>query len=287
MDQNGQRKVCIVTGASRSVGQAIAAELGATGAVVYVTGRGAAGHSRFEGDTVEDSAAMVNAQGGVGIPVVLDQRDDAQVEALFARVRREQGRLDVLVNNAWGGYEDHDATFNAPFWEQPLARWDRMLQIGVRSTYVAIFCAAPWMVEQGHGLVVNTSVLTHPDKYLDSAPYDTAKTAINRITFATARDLQPHGASVVGVAPGWLRTKLIYEMYKTDAEQWHTVEELAQTESTHYAARVVAALARDEQVARWRGQTLAAGTLARAYGVTDIDGRQPDFYRDVLKMDTA
>jgi NAD(P)-dependent dehydrogenase (short-subunit alcohol dehydrogenase family) len=288
MTNNLQGKVCVVTGASRSVGQAIAAELGARGATVYVTGRSVRGAAtgKFEGDTVDDTAALVTQRGGKGIAVALDQRDDGQVQALFARVQAEQGRLDLLVNNAWAGYEGYDDTFSAPFWQQPLDRWDRMLSVGVRSTYVASYFAAPILVEQGRGLIVNTSVLTRPDKYLGTAPYDTAKTAINRLTYTTAQDLAQHGVSVVGLAPGWLRTKILYEMYKTDAEHWQDVPDLAQTESTAFAARAVAALAQDAQAARWNGQTVSAAQLARLYGFTDIDGRQPDFYRDVMGMET-
>lgn len=285
MAEQVKPRVCVVTGASRSVGQAIAAELGALGAVVYVTGRGGdASHSRYPGETLAATAELVTARGGSGIPVPLDQRDDAQVAAFFTRVWEEQGRLDLLVNNAWAGYEDHDETFNAPFWKQPAARWDRMLQVGVRSTYMAIFLTALRLVEQGHGLIVNTSVLTRPDRYLDSAPYDTAKTAINRITYTTARDLQPHGVHVVGVAPGWLRTNIIYDMFNTTPDTWQTVPDLAQTESTAYAAQGVAALAQDPDVGRWSGQVLSAAQVARAYGITDVDGRQPDFYRDVLQI---
>jgi NAD(P)-dependent dehydrogenase (short-subunit alcohol dehydrogenase family) len=280
-------KVCVVTGASRSVGQAIAAALGAGGATVYVTGRSVTGAptGKYEGDTVDDTAAMVTKQGGVGIAVSLDQRDDAQVQALFDRVQREQGRLDLLVNNAWAGYEGYDDTFSALFWEQPLQRWDRMLSIGLRSTYVACYYAAPRLIEQGHGLIVNTTVITRPEKYLGTAPYDTAKTAINRLTFATAQDFKERGVHVVGVAPGWLRTKLIYEMYNTDPDHWQDVPDLAGTESPHYAAQAVAALAQDENVARWSGQTVSAAELAREYGFTDVDGRQPDFYQDFFQKE--
>ena len=159
--QKLRNKVAVVTGASRGGGRGIALELGRAGATVYVTGRSARGGSTTANlpETVDETAETINALGGVGIAVYCDHAQDADVEWLFERVKRERGRLDILVNNAWGGYENYisDESFEAPFWEQPLSRWDKMLTIGLRSHMVTTRLALPLMLPQGKGLVVNTT----------------------------------------------------------------------------------------------------------------------------------
>ena len=175
-------KIALVTGASRGIGRGIAQELGAAGATVYVTGRSVRGSATTEnlGGDVDGAAALVTHSGGSGIPVRCDHTRDADVEALFERIRREQGRLDILVNNVWGGYERFgDADFVAPFWEQPMWRWDLMFDAGVRAHYAASRLAAPLMIPQRRGLIVNISS-GDEGKYRGQVMYDAAKEAVDR-----------------------------------------------------------------------------------------------------------
>ncbi len=276
MDRSLSDRVAIVTGASRGVGRAIAAVLGERGATVYVTGRssGAVSTEAEIGGTIEEAATEVEARGGRGIAVYCDHRRDADVEALFARVREEQGRLNVLVNNVWGGYEGHDlATFTDPFWEQPLRKaWDGMYVAGVRAHFAASRLAAPLLIEARHGLIVNTIAWSN-GAYLGNLFYDTAKAAIARMALGMGRELRPHGVASIALACGFMRTERVLQAH---AEQPF---DLSVTESPEYAGRAVAALAADPDVLRHTGQTLAVGDLAREYGFTDTDGRQPEAFR--------
>jgi NAD(P)-dependent dehydrogenase (short-subunit alcohol dehydrogenase family) len=200
---------------------------------------------------------------------------DADVEALFERIRQEQGRLDVLVNNVWGGYEQYDgATFDASFWEQPLWRWDKMFTAGARAHYAASRLAAPLMMEQGQGLIVNTTFWDR-GKCLSSLPYDLAKTAVNRLAYVMALELRPHGVAALALSPGWMRTEAVLRVYDADEQHWREVPDLNGTESTQYIGRAVVALAADPDVLEKSGCILTVGDLAREYGFTDYDGRQP------------
>src|SRR5213595_1631184 len=185
-------KVAVVTGASRGVGKGIALALGEAAATVYVTGRSVdAGTTEGLPGTIRETADAVTHRGGQGIAVRCDHTADAEVEALFARVKREQGRLDLLVNNAWGGYEQHDLSrFVAPFWEQPLRHWSGMFEAGVRAHLVASRLAVPLMFSAGRGLIVHTTAWDR-DKYLGNLFYDVAKAAVNRMAFGMARELRP------------------------------------------------------------------------------------------------
>ncbi|MBU0492354.1 MAG: SDR family NAD(P)-dependent oxidoreductase [Chloroflexi bacterium] len=268
-------KVAVVTGASRGGGRGIALVLGEEGATVYVTGRSLRGASTREdlpGTTVPDTAEQVTARGGVGIPVRCDHAVDTDVEWLFERVKRQHGRLDILVNNAWGGYEHYISheSFDAPFWEQPIARFDRMWQAGVRSHMVTTRLALPLTMPNRQGLIVNTTYDTGSRNWdLDqfgpySVFYDTAKTAINRMTLGMARDLRPHGIAVVALWPGWMNTETMNP----------TPEDLNVMESVGYIGRAVAALAADPDVMTRTGQLLHTRALGREYGFTDVGGRQ-------------
>src|SRR5262245_30274345 len=198
-------KVVVVTGSSRGAGRGIALSLGEAGATVYATGRSVRGRLTTENlpGTIEETAEAVTARGGTGIPVQCDHTVDSDVEALFERVKREQGRLDLLVNNAWGGYEGHDyRKFSAPFHEQPLRHWDGMFTAGVRATLVSSRFAVMLMLPQKHGLIVNTTAWDR-DRYFGNLIYDVAKGAITRMTYAMARELRPHHIAALGVAPGF------------------------------------------------------------------------------------
>ena len=268
-------RVTVVTGASRGAGRAIALVLGAAGATVYATGRStrAAGTTENLPGTIDETAEAVTARGGTGIPVRVDHTVDAQVEALLARVRDEQGRLDTLVNNAWGGYERYDgATFDAPFWQQPPSRWDTMFTAGVRTHFVAARCAAPLMIERGSGLIVGTVAWAF-GAYTGNLYYDVAKAAVIRMAFGMAEELRPHGVAAVTVAPGFMRTERVLAAHAA------APFDLSGTETPEYLGRAIAALAADPNVIEKSGRQLTAGELAREYGFTDIDGRQPEPFR--------
>jgi NAD(P)-dependent dehydrogenase (short-subunit alcohol dehydrogenase family) len=268
-------RTAVVTGGSRGAGARVAEHLGEAGATVYLTGRSTRATGRTEGlpGTIEDAAEAVTARGGRGIPVRVDHTRDEDVEALFERVRRESGALDLLVNNAWGGYERYaDAPFTAPFWEQPLWRWDGMYTAGVRAHLVASRFAAPLLIQNGRGLIVSTIAWAY-DAYLGNLIYDTAKAAVIRMAFGMAKELRPHGVAAVALAPGWMRTERIMAAH---AQQPF---DLSPTESPSYLGRAVVALATDADVMRKSGSALTVGDLAREYGFTDVDGRQPPAFR--------
>ena len=280
-------RIAIVTGASRGGGRGIAIELGAAGATVYVTGRStrsapAPGYQRFLAGagiaempgTIDDTADEVTAAGGRGIAVRCDHGDPAQVRDLIARVEREQGKLDLLVNNAWGGHESFSAAaLNAPFWEQTLDHWEAMFDHGVRNHVIACHAAAPLFVRQQRGLIVTTSFWDR-DRYLKgNLFYDLAKAAMNRLAFDVAEELRPHGATSLALVPGWMRTELVLAAMKATEQTWRDHPALARTESVRYIGRAVAALAADPGVHAKTGTVQYVGVLAGEYGFTDVDGR--------------
>jgi NAD(P)-dependent dehydrogenase (short-subunit alcohol dehydrogenase family) len=262
-------RVAVVTGASRGVGKGIALALGEAGATVYVTGRSdAAGTTEGLPGTVRETADAVTQRGGQGVAVRCDHSADAEVEALFARVRQEQGRLDLLVNNVWGGYEQQAwERFAAPFWEQPLRHWSGMFESGVRAHLVAAHLAVPLMLPHLRGLIVHTTAWDR-DKYLGNLFYDVAKAAVNRMAFGMARELQPHQVAVVALAPGFVGTERLLAAF---AAAGRAPGEL---ESPEYTGRAVVALAADANVMARSGRVLTVGQLAAEYGFTDTDGRQ-------------
>ena len=274
-------KVALVTGASRGAGRGIALVLGEEGATVYVTGRSIRGGPATETqpETIDETAEMVTARGGLGFAVRCDHTLDDEVEALFQRLAKDQGHLDLLVNNVWGGYESYDGEgFDAPFWEQPLWRWDKMFHAGVRAHYTASRLAAPLMMAQGQGLIVNTTFWDR-GKALGSVPYDVAKAAINRLAYAMALELREHNIATIALSPGWMRTEAVLRIYETDEQHWREIPDLERTESTQYIGRAVAALVADPEVMDRSGSILTVGDLAREYGFTDYDGRQPPAFR--------
>ena len=263
-------RVALVSGASRGAGAAIAAVLGECGATVYVTGRSSRAGARTDDmpGTVEESAEAVSARGGTGIGVVCDHTDEAAVDALMARIGADHGRLDVLVNNAWGGYERYDgATFTAPFWEQPLRpRWGAMFGAGVWPTLLTSHRAAPLLAD---GALVACTIAWARGAYTGNAIYDAAKACIARFAFAMTHDLRDRGVTAVAIAPGFMRTERVLAAH---AQQPF---DLSVTESPEYLARAIAHLAADPARSARSGELLTAGDLAREYGFTDVDGRQP------------
>ncbi|MCC6556643.1 MAG: SDR family NAD(P)-dependent oxidoreductase [Polyangiaceae bacterium] len=268
-------RVAVVTGASRGAGRAVAAVLGEAGATVYVTGRSSRTGARTEGlpGTVEDSADEVTRRGGRGIAAVCDHSDAAAVEALFGRIQEEQGGLDIVVSNAWGGYEGYDEkAFVAPVWEQPISRWEAMFERGLRTHFLTARSAAPLLIARGRGLLIGTIAWAYGE-YLGNLYYDVAKAGVVRLMAGLARELEGHGVSAIALAPGFMRTERVM------AEHAKRAFDLSGTESPEYLGRAVAALAGDPDVMRWSGQVLTAGDLARVYGFTDVDGRQPEGFR--------
>ena len=266
-------RVVVVTGASRGAGKGIAIALGATGATVYVTGR-----SQREGDaplpgTVQSTADAVTEAGGRGIAVQCDHADDAQVEALFEQVRREQGRLDILVNNATAL---HDALTNSgPFWEKPLALTD-LWNVGMRSHYTAAWFGAPLLLAAGAGLIVNTSSFGGRI-YMHGPAYGAGKAAVDKMAHDMAVDFRPHNVAVVSIWMGLLLTERTRRVFEAEPEKY--AELAATTETPEFTGRIIDSLARDPGLMEKSGRVWIGAELAEAYGVRDINGAQPPSHR--------
>jgi NAD(P)-dependent dehydrogenase (short-subunit alcohol dehydrogenase family) len=260
-------RVAIVTGASRGIGKGCALELGALGATVYVTGRSTKKGSHPLGGTVAETAQAVTEAGGRGIAVACDHRDDAQVKRLFKQVETEQGRLDVLVNNAF--LIPKELTSGKPFWEVPLSNWDDMIDVGTRSAYVASHFAAKSMVPAKRGLIANISS-SGAREYAWHVAYGVGKCALDRLTADCAHELRPHGVAVVSLWPGLVLTERL-----RGAQAALPKLDFSGAESQRFTGRAVAALACDADVMRWSGRAVASRELADAYAFTDVDGRLP------------
>jgi NAD(P)-dependent dehydrogenase (short-subunit alcohol dehydrogenase family) len=268
-------KVAVVTGASRGAGRGIACVLGQAGATVYVTGRSTRSGETTENlpGTIEETAEAVTARGGRGIAVRCDHTVDSDVITLFDRVGSDHARLDLLVSNAWGGYEYYEfARFSLPIWEQPLRHWEGMFTAGVRTHLLAARFAIPLMLPQRSGLMVST-IAWLEGRYLGNLFYDVAKAAVVRMAFGLAHELRPHDIAAVALAPGFVRTERVLAAHAAQPF------DLTPTESPEYIGRAVAALAADPQIMRRSGQTLLVGDMARDYGFTDTDGRQIPAFR--------
>ncbi|MCY4037797.1 MAG: SDR family NAD(P)-dependent oxidoreductase [bacterium] len=264
-------KVALVTGASRGIGKGCALELAAAGAAVYVTGRTTgAGQHPLPG-TVQATASEIEAAGGAAVAVACDHRDDDAVRAVFEQIAAEQGRLDVLVNNAFAIPDELTAML--PFWEVPISNWDDMMDVGTRSAYVASVLAAPVMIGQGDGLIANISS-SGAVEYAWHVAYGVGKCALDRMTADCARELADTGVSMVSVWPGFVRTERIDAAVDSEVELPPSLD-VSAAESPRFTGRAVAALAIDADRSRRTGQAVSARALADAYGFTDIDGRLP------------
>lgn len=275
--------IALVTGASRGAGRAIARELGAARATVYVTGRSIRGGPTTDNvpGTIDDTAAEVSERGGTGIAVRCDHTSDADVDALFARIRDDHGRLDLLVNNVWGGYEDPNCRplTIAPFWEQSVQQWDRMFTAGVRAHLTASRLAAPLMVPRRRGLIVSTTANLRALPYMRNLFYDLAKNAVSHLVWAMAQELREHNVAAVALAPGFMRTERIVEAF-TRAGAAHALDGPGGPKETpFYLGRAIVALAADPRVLDKSGELLEVGALAQEYGFTDLDGTQPPPFR--------
>ena len=275
--------VAVVAGATRGAGRGIAVMLGEAGATVYCTGRtsreGGAGLGRPE--TIEETAEMVTARGGVGIPVRVDHLVEAEVQALFERVRREQnGRLDLLVNDIWGG--EKLSHWGTPFWEQPLADGLRMQELAIRTHLVTSYYGVPLLAARGRGLVVEITDGTDY-KYRGNLYYSLAKVSAVHLAEAQATELRPHGVAAVSVTPGFLRSEEMLDHFGVTEATWQEAikkdQHFAQSETPYYVGRAVAALAGDPDIMTKSGRAFMSGDLAEEYGFTDVDGRQPNWRR--------
>ena len=285
-------KVVLVAGATRGAGRGIAVELGAAGATVYVTGRTTRQQqSEYQRpETIEETAEQVTAAGGEGVAVQVDHLVSDEVAALVQRIRAEQGRLDILVNDIWGG--ENYVEWNKPVWEHDLAKGLRMLHLAIDTHLITAHHALPLLIENPGGLLVEVTDGTadyNASHYRLSPFYDLAKVAVNRMGWAHANDLAPHGATAISLTPGWLRSEIMLETYGVKEENWRDatakVPHFVISETPHFVGRAVAALAADPDRARWNGQSLSSGQLAKVYGFTDLDGSRPDAWRYIAEVE--
>lgn len=287
-------RVALVAGGTRGAGRGIAVELGAAGATVYVTGRTtrsqASEYARPE--TIEETGALVTEAGGEGISLRVDHLVPSEVEALVARIRGERGRLDIVVNDIWGGEKLFE--WNKAVWEHDLENGLRLLRLAVDTHLITAHYALPLMIEKPGGLLVEVTDGTaeyNADHYRLSPFYDLAKVAATRMAWAHAKDLAPYGVSAVSITPGWMRSEMMLENYAVTEANWRDAiaksPHFAISESPRYVGRAVAALAADPGRARWNGESLSSGGLARVYGFTDLDGSRPDCWRYLREVQEA
>ncbi|MDX6533951.1 MAG: hypothetical protein QOF68_1695, partial [Gaiellales bacterium] len=285
-------KVALVAGATRGAGRGTAVALGEAGATVYCTGR-TTRQKRSEYDrpeTIEETAELVSAAGGEGIAVEVDHLEPAQVEALVRRIDAEQGRLDVLVNDVWGG--ELLIQWNTPVWEHDLEGGLRMLRLAIDTHLITSHFALPVLIRRPGGLVVEMTDGTrayNDQNYRLSTFYDLAKTAAIRLAFTQSKELAPHGCTAVALTPGWMRSEMMLDIYQVTEDNWRetTVGSphfVAISETPRFVGRAVAALAADPDVHRRNGGSFSSGGLAREYGFTDVDGSQPDCWRYMVEV---
>jgi NAD(P)-dependent dehydrogenase (short-subunit alcohol dehydrogenase family) len=283
-------KVALVAGGTRAAGRGIAVQLGSAGATVYVTGR-TSGSQRSEMDrpeTIEETAALVDEAGGRGVAVRVDHLEPDQVQTLVERIEREQGALHILVNDIWGATK---MEWNKTVWESDLEYGLHTLRLGIDTHAITSHFALPLLIKAPGGLVVEMTDGTNEynaTNYRVSFFYDLVKAAVNRMAFSLAHELAPHGGTAVALTPGWLRSEAMLEVYGVTEANWQDATKVqphfAIAESPAFVGRAVVALAADPDVARWSGQTLSSGELARVYGFTDLDGSQPDAWRYMVEV---
>ncbi|MEO3763477.1 SDR family oxidoreductase [Streptomyces sp. B8F3] len=276
-------KVALVAGATRGAGRAIAVGLGALGATVYATGRTTRQHVSEVGrttETIEETAELATEAGGEGVAVRVDHLEADQVRDLVARIERDHGRLDVLVNDVWGG--EHLVEFGKKMWEYDLDRGLRMMELGVKTHLITSHCALPLLLRTGGGLVVEiTDGTAEANKpYRDMFFYDLTKNAPIRMAFGLSHELKDAGATALSLTPGFLRSEQMLDHFGVTEENWRDAvakdKHFALSESPVLVGRAVAALAADPDKARWNGTSLYSGQVAQEYGFTDADGTLPD-----------
>ncbi len=288
-------KVALVAGATRGAGRGTALALGEAGATVYCTGR-TTRQRRSEynrPETIEETADLVTAAGGEGIAVAVDHLRAGQVEALVQRIDAERGRLDVLVNDIWGGEQLFE--WETPVWKHDLDNGLRMLRLAIDTHVITSHFALPLLIRGPGGLVVEMTDGTreyNAEHYRLSMFYDLAKSAVLRLAFAQGQELAPHGCTAVALTPGWMRSEMMLEHYGVTEANWRdgattNPHFAAISESPRFVGRAVAALAADPQLHRRNGGSFSSGGLARDYGFTDLDGSQPDCWRYLAEVQDA
>jgi NAD(P)-dependent dehydrogenase (short-subunit alcohol dehydrogenase family) len=255
--------------------------LGEAGATVYCTGRSVRGNTPpGRPETIEETAEMVTDYGGVGVPVAVDHLKPDQVEALFQRVQTEQGRLDILVNDIWGG--DELAEWGKPFWEQSLARGFTMMERAIHTHIITSHFGAPLMVNQGSGLIVEITDGDSPS-YRGNFFYDLCKVSVIRMALAMNEELRPHGVTALAVTPGFLRSEAMLDLFGVSEANWRDGveqdENFIASETPYFVGRAVASLAADPNVAQKGGGVYSSWGLSDEYGFSDIDGNRPHWGR--------
>ena len=273
--------VALVTGATRGAGRGIAVELGAAGATVYVTGRTtrSARSPMNRAETIEDTAELVTQHGGTGIAVQVDHTERAQVAALIERIAAEQeGRLDVLVNDIWGG---DPLIEDKPFWEHDLDAGLLAISNSIETHVITSALAAPMKIGRGRGLIIEMTDGTGREGYRGNLYYDLAKQAMIRLAEGEAHELRPHGVTALALTPGFLRSEAMLDHFGVTEETWRDGiardRHFAASETPRFVGRAVVALASDPDVARFSGQALSSWELGREYEFNDVDGTRPDW----------
>jgi NAD(P)-dependent dehydrogenase (short-subunit alcohol dehydrogenase family) len=285
MEKSLKDKIALVAGATRGAGRGIAVELGAAGATVYCTGRTTKDQpsEMDRPETIEETAELVTEAGGQGIAVQVDHLVPDEVQALVGRIEREQGKLNILVNDIFGATV---MEWNKTVWESSLETGMHLLRTAVDTHIITSHFALPLLIKAPGGLVVEVNDGTaelNAQTYRVSFFYDLAKASVSRMGFSLAHELEKYDATALSVTPGWLRSEAMLDAYKVSEENWMDATKVsphfAISESPAFVGRAVAALAQDEDVARWNGKSSSSGELAKIYGFTDIDGSQPDCWR--------
>jgi NAD(P)-dependent dehydrogenase (short-subunit alcohol dehydrogenase family) len=289
-----QGKVALVAGASRAAGRAIAVELGRQGATVYATGRTTREHrsEMNRPETIDETADLVTAAGGTGIAVKVDHLDPPQVKSLIEKIDKEQSRLDILVNDIWGG--DIYLKFGQKLWEQSLEGGLRMLRLGIDTHAITSHYALPLLIRTPGGLVIEMTDGTaeYNAAYRKDVGffYDLVKVSAQRMALAQSEELRPYGGTAVALTPGWLRSEAMLEAFEVTEETWQEATakqpHFVISESPTFVGRAAAALATDPDVSRWTGQSLSSGQLAKIYNFTDTDGSRPDAWRYIEEVES-
>jgi len=286
-------RIALVAGATRGAGRGIAVQLGAAGATVYCTGRSTrAGASEMNRpETIEETASLVDRAGGRGIAARVDHLVPDEVRALVERIRKDHGALHILVNDIWGATK---MEWNKTVWESSLEYGLRTLRLAVDTHAITSHFALPLLIRTPGGLAVEVNDGTeayNQTHYRVSFFYDLAKTAVNRMAFALAHELKPHGGTALSITPGWLRSEAMLDAYGVRESNWRDATRkqphFAISESPAFVGRAVAAIAADPDRSRWNGKSVSSGELAKIYGFTDLDGSRPDCWRYLAEVQEA
>ncbi len=297
-------RVAVVAGATRGAGRGIAAALGEAGATVICTGRTSRARkipSDYDrAETIEETADLVTSLGGVGVAIPVDHLVPEEVKALADRIRSDYGRLDILVNDIWGGelLKGGPAEWNTPIWELDLEKGLRILRLAVDTHLITSHDLLPLLITKPGGLLVEITDGTseyNAAHYRISVFYDLAKVSVNRLAFSQGHELASHGGTAVSLTPGWLRSEMMLENFQVSEENWRDALDparagkglpvappgFASSESPRYVGRAVAAIASDPERERWNQKSVSSAEIAREYGFTDLDGTQPDSWADM------